>query len=125
SWNRRPPCFASAEHSQSSREQPPEEWIDIKAQPLLICELESLHRLEGADNYDIVISDESESTLKSATEPTTNRGNLLTNWAAMVGFMQQSRQTIWLDADLGPKTLAFARATFQDDEIELWDNQRQ
>ena len=73
----------------------------IEEERFLVCQLESLWRLDGA--YDIVILDESESILAQFSSDTVKKFHAVTS--SFKRIIQASKRTLWMDAFLGDRTV--------------------
>ncbi|KAK9868010.1 hypothetical protein WJX84_004009 [Apatococcus fuscideae] len=74
----------------------------IEEEPFLVCQLESLWRVEQA--YDMVILDESESILAQFSSETLTRFQAVT--ASFERIIQSASRTLWMDAFLADRTIS-------------------
>jgi len=88
------------------------EGTNLAEVPRLVCQAESLGRLKGAEKYDLVLMDESESILTQLSCETTmsDRAGLVT--AVLHGVVMKGRKVVFADAYTTNRTLNLAHHIF-------------
>lgn len=88
---------------------------DLAGFPRIVCQYESMFRLENCEPFDLVIIDEIKAVLQQVPSRKTNRHNLYCNWRILEGHLRHPQaKVLFLDAhiEIDDQVAKFARKLF-------------
>ena len=84
-----------------------DKYKDLAGIPRLVCSMESLHYLQHASKFDLLVVDECQANLSSHVCAETNGPHHDLNIDVFRHLLNNSSQIVFADAFLGPKTITF------------------
>jgi hypothetical protein len=91
----------------------------------VICQYESLFRIDEFSSFDIIVIDEIESVWSQMMSRETNKENYDTNYNRFMTLMKCAKKVILSDAFLSMRTIQFVKSSGWDYRIYSWDTPRQ